>query len=349
MASPIQQDGKDEILQDEDALIYIDEAGEEILDDSDHPMDSDDEDEERDLEEEEAEDEVQLQNDSKFYFNLHTDSIFCIAQHPIDPLIIATGSGDHNIHVFSANPPQPLLPPSYEANPSSSHPSLSPVAKISGHSDSVNAITFTLPDGAYLLTGGLDGKLRAHKTSDQSYALVAEAQEVPEINFLVPCPHPAHPNTFALGASDNSVWVYTIDAADADAPLRVVQAYFLHTASSTAGAWTPDGKLLATVSEDGSLFVWDIFGEAAAAGIVSPQSQTVVGITAEDQRFAIEGGLYSIAIAPSGAFAVVGGAGGLIRVVGLPRLGATSTPSAQALTGGRPKNKPSVEIGRAHV
>lgn len=342
MVSHIQPDNIDEVPQDEDTLIDLDEAGEEIVDDSDHPMDSDGEDHEHNLQEEQDEDQefqLQLQNDSKFHFDLHKDSIFCIAQHPGDPSIIATGSGDHTTYVFSANPPPPLLPPSYESNPSPGRPSLSSLAKLSGHSDSINAITFTLPDGAYLITGGLDGRLRVHDTSDQNYALVTEAQEVPEINFLAPCPHPAHPNTFALGASDNSVWVYTIDTADAGAPLQLVQAFFLHTESATAGAWTPDGKLLATVSEDGSLYVWDVFGEAAAAGVINSQAQAVVGITAEDQRFAVEGGLFSVTIAPSGAFVVVGGAGGMIRVVGLPRLGITSTSATQGLQGGGSKNK----------
>ncbi|KAF5006254.1 hypothetical protein F66182_15849 [Fusarium sp. NRRL 66182] len=96
----------------------------------------------------------------------------------------------------------------------------------------------------------------------------------------------------------------------------------------TAGAWTPDGKLLATVSEDGSFYVNDVFGEAAAAGYAySAGTTAVVGHTAEDQRFAVEGGLYSIAISPSGAIAAVGGAEGHIKVVGLPRLSAPAAKS----------------------
>jgi ribosome assembly protein SQT1 len=48
--------------------------------------------------------------------------------------------------------------------------------------------------------------------------------------------------------------------------LGIVQAFYPHT-EKCGGAWTPDGKMLATVSEDGSLCVWDVFGEASAAGI----------------------------------------------------------------------------------
>ena len=333
MTSSNPLNGEDESVEDEPALLDAAEAAEEIPSDPDEPMDSDPDDDPQEAE-------IQLQNDSKAHFDLHTDSIFTIAQHPLDPSIIATGGGDDTTYVFSAEAPSPVLPTSYESNPSAGRPSLQPVAKLTGHTDSINALIFTLPNGDYLLSGGLDGRLRAHSTITQSYPLIAEAQEVPEINFLIPCPNPSYPNTIALGASDGSVWVYTINAADKEAPLQVIQAYYLHTESCTAGAWTPDGKLLATVSEDGSLYVWDVFGEASAAGVVgSAGSQAVVGLTTEDQRFAVEGGLFSVAVAPGGAFAVVGGAGGMIRVVGLPRLAATPASATQGMKGGGSKNK----------
>ncbi|MCJ1276685.1 hypothetical protein MMC21_004492 [Puttea exsequens] len=317
----------------EDDLLGVDEAGEEIPTDADHPMDSDPEDDT-------IEAEIQLQNDSSAHLDFHKDSIFCIAQHPVEHSIVATGGGDDTTYVFSTETSSPILPKSYESNPESGRAALQPLAKLTGHTDSINALSFTLPNGDYLLSGGLDGKLRAHIAKDQSYSLLAEAQEVPEINFLIPCPHPSYPNTVALGSSDGSVWVYTIDASDKATPLQILQTYFLHTASCTAGAWSSDGKLLATISEDSSFYVWDVFGEAAAAGVVgSAGSQAVIGLTAEDQRFAVEEGLYSVAIAPSGAFAAIGGAGGIIRIVGLPKLGNALGSAVQGLKGGGAKNK----------
>ncbi|MCJ1451996.1 hypothetical protein MMC28_002336 [Mycoblastus sanguinarius] len=318
--------------EDETALLDANEAAEEISTDPDHPMDSDPEDD--------PDTEIQLQNDSIAHFDLHKDSIFIIAQHPLDSSIIATGGGDDTTYIFSLDFLSPLLPTSYESDPPPGRSSLQPLARLTGHTDSINSLAFTSPNGDYLLSGGLDGRLRVHITADKSYPLLAEAQEVQEINFLIPCPHPSYPNTVALGASDGSVWVYAVDATDKAVPLQMLQAYYLHTEPCTAGAWTPDGKLLATVSEDGSFYVWDVFGEASAAGIVgSAGSQAVVGLTSEDQRFAVEGGLFSVAIAPGGAFAVVGGAGGMIRVVGLPRLGATSVSATQGMKGGGSKNK----------
>ncbi|KAI4289900.1 MAG: hypothetical protein L6R35_000841, partial [Caloplaca aegaea] len=337
----------DNAPSDDEALLDPSEAAEIIPDDPDHPMDSDDNDDPPPDGAQEQE-EIPLQNDSLAHFDHHTDSIFCITNHPLIPTAVATGGGDDTTYIFSADIPSPVLPPSYESSPSTSRSSIQPIAKLTGHTDSINALAYSLPHGAYLLTGGLDGQLRVHSTTDTSYPLLTSTQEVPEINFLAPTSHPSHPNTFALGASDGSVWVYTIDPlSDPANPLQVLQAYYLHTEACTAGTWTPDGKLLATVSEDGSLYVWDPFGEAATAGITAPSSslgsQALVGLTAADQRFAVEDGLFSIAIAPSGAFAAVGGAHGMIRVVGLPRLGtasSTSTSATKSLKGSGAAGKP---------
>ncbi|KAI4843583.1 WD40 repeat-like protein, partial [Aureobasidium sp. EXF-8845] len=126
------------------------------------------------------------------------------------------------------------------------------------------------------------------------------------------------------------------------------QAFYLHQASCTAGAWTPDGKLLCTVSEDSSLHVWDVFGDAAAAGLANPAGQAVVSLTGEDERFLIEGGLFSVAVSPGGALVAVGGAEGQIRVVGLPRLSVPAGQSAPA--GGKgagPRGKAGARAGQA--
>lgn len=319
----------------EDAVFLdADEAAEEIPQDEDHPMDSDNDDFE--------DQEITLQNDSVAHFDHHKDSIFCIANHPVHSSIVITGSGDDTAYVFDATPKdeRPLLPQSYESNPQpkGERKSLEPLAKMDGHTDSVNAVAFTEPKGEYVVTAGLDGRLRVWRDTTpqktgQSWAFVAEAQEVEEINWVAVCPYQdgeeETKNVIALGANDGSAWVYRIDHTDTEQPISIVQSYFQHTGSCTAGAWTPDGKLLATVSEDGSFYVYDVFGAAAAAGISSSAgTNAVVGLTAQDQRFAVEGGLYSVAIAPTGAFAVVGGAEGHIKVVGLPRLPSSTSASS---------------------
>lgn len=325
----------------EAAMLDPNEAAEEFIDDGDAAMDSGD-DEEGGAGEDEIMQELMLENDSSAYFDQHKDSIFCIAQHPVHANIIATGGSEGDDaggigYVFDSTPEDtPVLPASYQSAPNDrvERKGQTPVFTIDGHTDSINALVFTLPKGEFLVSGGLDGKLRAFAATGQSWKFLAEAQEVEEINWLISCPNPAFPNTVALGANDGSVWVYTLDWSASGAPLQIVQSYFLHTNSCTAGAWSPDGKLLATVSEDSSLYVWDVFGEASAAGLTGDGGQTVVGLTSVDQRFNVEGGLYSVAIAPSGAFVAVGGAGGAIKIVGLPRLGSEASGSAPAGRGG---------------
>lgn len=316
---------------DEEAAMFDPaEAEEEVDDDGDVDMDSDDEQGENEVIEE-----IALQNDSIAHFDGHKDSIFCIAQHPTKPEIIATGGGDDLGYIFDATPlPGPILPASYETNPQPvERKSLSAVATLEGHKDSVNGITFTLPKGEYVATAGLDGQVRVwhNKSGDgKTWAFLTEVTEdIEDINWIAACPHPDHPNSIAIGAGNGSVWVYTIDATVKDAPLTSIQVYYMHTGPCTAGTWTADGKLLATVSEDSSLYVWDPFGDAAAAGFGAlGGAQHIIGLTADDERFKVEGGLFSVAISPGGALCAVGGFGGMIRVVGLPRFNAPAAPKS---------------------
>lgn len=308
----------------EDDMLDADDAGEEIDSDadSDAPMSDEDAGPEAEGQEQEEQEEIHLQNDSVAHFDAHKDSIFAIAQHPLHPSIVATGAADDLVYTFDYT--SAGLQSHDPANTGTERASISPLQKLEGHTDSPNALLFTLPRGEYLISAGLDGQLRAyHDTSPnksgQSYEVLETAKEVDEINFLTPTPHPAYPNTFALGASDGSIWIYTADASSKP-HLSIVQAFYLHTAPATAGAWTPDGKLLCTVSEDGSFYAWDVFGEAAAAGLPSANGQAVVSLTTDDERFRVEGGLFTVAVAPNGTFAAVGGAEGHIRVVGLPLL-----------------------------
>lgn len=314
-----------------DELLAVDDAAEEIVAADDVAMVSDD-------------DDVALQDDLVARFDLPRDSLFAIAQHPRSLALIAIGGSAAPADdapgaawLLDAAPCRPLLPPSYVADAGAAPPpsQLRSLAALDGHSDSVSALCWSLPRGDVLLSADLDGRLRAWRTrvpdavaSAVAVSLLAEAREVDEINWLAPCPAPAHPGAVALGAADGSVWVYQVDAAAAADALRIVRSYFLHTAPCTAGAWTPDGQLLASVSEDGSLYVWDVWGVAAAAGHVTDDGMAAVALTTADQRFAVDGGLFSLAVDPRGAFVAGGGAGGAVKVVSLPRLG--PGPSAPA-------------------
>lgn len=322
--------------EDEQDVVEMDEVAEEIQDNEEDVYMSDPEDDDQE--------EINLVNDSVAYFDNHKDSVFAIAQHPKNPRIVATGGSEGSTedapgkgYIFvvpeevGQNNGGPVLPPSYATDPSAAaqemaarreNPQIQPAFAIDGHTDSINALAFTLPNGEFLASGGMDGRLRVYKVdaAKPSFSFVAESQEVSEVIWLAPCPNKDFPSTIALGASDGSVWVYTIDPSDPANPLQIIQTYFLHTDVCNAGAWTPDGTLLATVDQESSLYVWDVFGLAAAQGLVGDNGQTVVSLTGQDQRFEVEGGLYSVAVEPRGRFLAVGGFGGVIRIVGLPRI-----------------------------
>jgi WD40 repeat protein len=320
---------------DEDNTLEAGEADEIIEDDGDVPMDSDDEGEE---DGQEMQMEIQLQNDSTAHFDEHKDSVFCIAQHPVHQHIIATGGGDDIGYIIDISSAAQLSDGAQEAE----REGLKSLFKLDGHKDSINAITFSQPKGQFVATAGLDGKLRVWQgvPDGKKWKFLAEASEVEEINWLIANPSPEHPNVIALGANDGSVWVYQL-GTDQGSELLVLQAYYSHTESCTGGTWSPDGSFLATISEDSSLYVWDVFGDAASQGLTSTSdSQTVVGLTGLDERFRVEGGLYSVAIPPTGAFVAVGGPEGQIRIIGLPRLSLAALASASiSSSGGGAKNK----------
>jgi ribosome assembly protein SQT1 len=158
----------------EDDILNQEDAEEEIADDGDHPMDEDEDD---------NDEEIQFQNDSAAHFDTHTDSIFCIAQHPLHSSIVITGGGDDTAYIFDTSLSNgPVLPTSYESNPQprGEREGLKAVQKLDGHTDSVNAVAFTQPSGEYVVTAGLDGKLRAWQGDKAAtkWTFVAEAQEV---------------------------------------------------------------------------------------------------------------------------------------------------------------------------
>ncbi|RKF56945.1 putative WD repeat-containing protein C25H1.08c [Golovinomyces cichoracearum] len=320
------------------------EIKEEINSDEDVAMDSD-------CEFDCAEDDneiLQVQNDSCAYFDLHKHSIFCIAQHPLNFNIVATGGSEGDDaggmgYIFDTSKGNSLT--SQEScrrtqGDELENRELDLILKLEGHTDSISTLAFTLPEGEVLLSGGLDGRLRAYSVNpDQVWKFLGEVQEVEEINWLAACPNESFPNTVAFGANDGSVWVYSINPVSREMPFQLIQSYFLHTGSCTAGSWTGDGKLLATVCEDGSLYVWDVFGESSAVGTTQGSGGAyVVGLSALDQRFAVDGGLFSVAVAPNGAFLAVGGAGGSIKVISLPDLGFKSKDEKQSSVKDNAKN-----------
>ncbi|KAL7271315.1 60S ribosomal subunit assembly or modification protein [Rhizina undulata] len=190
-------------------------------------------------------------------------NIFSVAARPSNPNVFLTGGSDDVAYVWNSNP------------------------EVSG--DEANK--YHSPGGknnrkivwSYRL--GLDGKIQLWESSRADglgkWEVRDSAQEVEDPG------HIEYGEAFALGANDGSVWVYAVN----DRKLEIKHALYSHIASCTAGAFTKDESVLCTVSEYGSFYAWDF-----------SIGRSIVGLTAEDQRFAIhEGDLYAIAFSPSGS------------------------------------------------
>lgn len=274
---------------------------------ADHPMNSD-VDSNSEVGEESME--LELVNDSKAYFDNHTASLFTVAGHPTDHNIFLTGGEDDTAYIWTSAP-------SSSADATVTPRACTAIRKLESHRDSVAATAFTNPAGEYAITAGLDGRVQIFAAPN--WRRTDTAQEVEEAVWLAT--HQTDP-LFALGATDGSVWLYDI----VDGQLVTRHVFYSHTASTTAGIFTPpSGAFLCSSSEDGSFYAWDV-----ATG------QTVVALTTADQRFAVDGGLFSLAVSSSGTIAAVGGANGEIRVIGLPpdtSSSATSIPSNRGRPG----------------
>lgn len=89
---------------------------------------------------------------------------------------------------------------------------------------------------------------------------------------------------------------------------KTMQVFAGHDSPVHAGEFTPDGKRIVTADETGNLILWD------------PREATPVWkLSAVGGRFAIQGGITSLAINPSSTLAVCGAANGGVRVVNLAR------------------------------
>ncbi|KAI5853422.1 WD40-repeat-containing domain protein [Tricharina praecox] len=312
MAAPTATNPTVEDEHDDDNTLDMNEIEEIIADDSDHDHAMDEDSDDDAPMDEDNDDDMQLEvvNDSKAYFDGHSSSsIFSIAVHPTDSSLFLTGGGDDVAHIWTSAP-------SSAADAAVTPRECKSIRKLEAHKDSVIATAFTAPDGAYAVTGGLDGQLQLFSAA-VGWKKVDSAQEVEEIVWIAS--HPSDP-LVAVGTNEGSVWLYDVDS---DA-LNIRHVLYSHTTSCTAGTFTKSGTLLCTVSEDGSFIAWD-----------TSSGQAIVALTSNDQRFAIEGGLYSVATSPSGSVAAVGGASGEIRIVGLPMGAAPATGGKR--TAGRPQ------------
>ena len=256
-------------------------------------------------------------------FEFHTNSIYRVMHHPLDPTLIVSGGGDERTYAWDTIHGSLMTKHPVKIFPPGGCLRLDCITRIEGHKDTVQALEWSHPDGKYLITGGMDGKVQVFtlELETRKFTLLGHIHEVAEVFWVLSTPNPKQPYTFAFGAGDGSVWVYSIKEENKQKPLQYVATYALHQGPINVGAWTPDGKLLFTTGEGGALYGYDVFGEAKALGIRGHQGTSeVLSFDGDDIDFYVDGGIYAMAVHPSGDYLVVGGGMGKIRAIRLPEL-----------------------------
>ncbi|KAG6877803.1 hypothetical protein C0993_003777 [Termitomyces sp. T159_Od127] len=220
-----------------------------------------------------------VHNNSVQIFPEHRKSVFTVAGHPTQPLA-ATGGEDDLGYIWDITDGEVIV-------------------KLTGHTDSVTSIAWS-SDGEMVSTGGMDGKIRIWRRvgteNYRNWEFVTELQGPDEVMFLR-----WHPKGGVLlaGSNDSTVWLWQLPSGN------TMQVFAGHSGPVNCGEFTPDGRRIVTACADGTLIFW------------VPRSPTpVFKLTPQDGRFDLDG-ITSLKVNPSSSLAVVGGAGGGVRVVSL--------------------------------
>ncbi|KAG9287642.1 hypothetical protein G9A89_023992 [Geosiphon pyriformis] len=217
---------------------------------------------------------VELIDDSIQGFFAHQNSVYSLDIHPIDQHLIASGGGDDKSYLWRADTGEQLY-------------------TLSGHTDSVTSVLFS-NDGRYVASGGMDGQVRVWKVDTGELIKSLEGpDEVMWLNW-----HPKG-NLLIAGSNDSTIWMWQIPKGN------VMNVFAGHSASVTAGQFTPDGKKIVTGSNDSSLIVWD----PKTAG-------ALIRISGDDARFH-SGGITSLAINQDSSLVITGSTDNSARLINI--------------------------------
>lgn len=272
------------------------EAHELRLDENDVALDVTENPDAMDEEDSEIDPEETFQDDSIAAFYGHRKSVFCVQLHPNfpNPPIAVSGGEDDGGWIWNTIDG-------------------SEIARLSGHTDSVIAVSFS-SDGEYVATGGLDGRVRVwrhHGDTWVTWEFLTTLDGPSEIVWLAW--HPKGP-VLSAGASDTTVWMWQCTLMLTVPSGNVMNVFSGHIGSVTCGTFTPDGRRLVSASDDGSLIVWD------------PRTAAVLTkFDGVDKRFELLGGITALSVSPDSRIIVVGGAVGGIRVVNISNLDSGGT------------------------
>ncbi|KAH9460038.1 hypothetical protein MJO28_004297 [Puccinia striiformis f. sp. tritici] len=220
-------------------------------------------------------------------FTKHEEPVFCLATHPLNPEICASGGADDLGYIWNTSNGQEIL-------------------KLEGHKDSLSVIEFSR-DGQFLATGGVDATIKIWKNldpklfSEWEFLMDLEASE--EVTWLT-----WHPKLTVLlaGFSDGQIYMWQI-------PSGSMRVFAGHDSMTTCGNFTPDGQKILSATDSGMLFIWD------------PKTGTTHNkINLNEGKFALRrvqqerSGINSLVINQACTICVLGGiANGGVRLVNL--------------------------------
>ncbi|RKP26065.1 WD40-repeat-containing domain protein [Syncephalis pseudoplumigaleata] len=264
---PIHEHGDEEFVEADDVEQIIDVAT------GDVPLPDEEDEEGADAPPVDADmdDDTQMEefkDDSVQGFFAHQEPVYCVAAHPTDPTLFATGGGDDKAYLWRADTGET-------------------VTTLERHTDSVTSIAFS-HDGLYLATGGMDGKVNVWQVGDAAHIATLDGpDEVEWIDW--------HPKGHILlaGARDTTLWMWQLPSG------RCMHVFAGHSGAVTCGQFTPDGKWVVSGAEDGTLILWDPKTAAAVTRISGSEDarfhsgmvtalavnadSTVVATTSDDQ------------------------------------------------------------------
>ncbi|RUS32323.1 WD40-repeat-containing domain protein [Jimgerdemannia flammicorona] len=217
---------------------------------------------------------VEVVDDSVQGFFAHKEPVYSVGMHPTDENIIVTGGGDDKSYLWRADTGDQMF-------------------ELTGHTDSVTAVGFNTT-GEYVASGGMDGKVKVWKVATgELLATVDGPDEIVWLNWH------SKGNILLAGATDSTIWMWGMPSG------KFMNVFSGHSASVTAGLFTPDGKKIVSVSGDGSLIVWD-----------PKTASAMVKLTSDDQRFHQEP-INVVSVHKDSVLALTGSADASARLVNL--------------------------------
>jgi len=171
-------------------------------------------------------------------FTGHTDVIYTVAFSP-DGKTLASGSEDATIILWDVSTGKPIGQP------------------LTGHTDVVYSVAFN-PDGKTLVSGSDDTTIILW---DVSLGKPIGQPLTGHTNAVVSVAFSPDSKTLASGSKDNTIILWNISTglnASVSKYVPIGQPLTGHTSSVYSVAFSPDGKMLASGSDDTTIILWDV-------------------------------------------------------------------------------------------